>query len=132
MDYADLIAQIIGREESRQKTSEYYEIPNQAQARIDLHRQVEYFQGALAGQRQRRTRPHLQECNTEIVLTEFQVEYHIAMRGREVRGEAFQRCEGQLALEVPARLHHAPSIDNFWQGLGHGARDGMCRTAQSQ
>ncbi len=36
MDYADLIAQIIGREESRQKTSEYYEIPAQAKAQIDL------------------------------------------------------------------------------------------------
>ena len=36
MDYADLIAQIIGREESRQKTSECYEIPNQTRARIDV------------------------------------------------------------------------------------------------
>jgi hypothetical protein len=36
MDYADLVAQIIGREESRQKTSEYYEIPNQSRARIDV------------------------------------------------------------------------------------------------
>jgi hypothetical protein len=36
MDYADLIAQIIGREESRQKTSEYYEIPAQTKARIDV------------------------------------------------------------------------------------------------
>ena len=36
MDYADLIAQIIGREESRAKTGEYYEIPNQSRARIDV------------------------------------------------------------------------------------------------
>jgi hypothetical protein len=36
MDYADLIARIIGREESRQKTSEYYELPNQNRARIDV------------------------------------------------------------------------------------------------
>jgi len=36
MDYADLVAQIIGREESRQKTSEYYEIPNHARAHIDV------------------------------------------------------------------------------------------------
>ncbi|HET6247477.1 MAG TPA: DUF2997 domain-containing protein [Tepidisphaeraceae bacterium] len=36
MDYADLIAQIVGREENRQTTSEYYETDETAERRIDI------------------------------------------------------------------------------------------------
>jgi hypothetical protein len=36
MDYADLIAQIIGREISREKTAEYYEQAEQIQRHVDI------------------------------------------------------------------------------------------------
>ncbi len=36
LDYADLFAQIIGREESRQLTSEYYEQPSEVHNRTQL------------------------------------------------------------------------------------------------
>ncbi len=36
MDYADLIAQIVGREESRVKTAEYYEEAEQTERRVDI------------------------------------------------------------------------------------------------
>ncbi|HEX2970885.1 MAG TPA: DUF2997 domain-containing protein [Tepidisphaeraceae bacterium] len=36
MDYADLLVQILGREEQREKTGEYYEAAEQIQRRIDV------------------------------------------------------------------------------------------------
>ncbi len=36
MEYAELFARIIGREESREKTSEYYESPEVIQRRVDV------------------------------------------------------------------------------------------------
>ena len=36
MDYADLMAQILGREEQRQKTAEYYETEEQVQRHVSL------------------------------------------------------------------------------------------------
>lgn len=37
MDYADLLAQIVGREESREKTAEFYEVEvEQGARRIDV------------------------------------------------------------------------------------------------
>jgi hypothetical protein len=36
MDYADLIAQIVGREEHREKTAEYYETTENVQRRVDI------------------------------------------------------------------------------------------------
>lgn len=36
LDYADLFAQIIGREETREKTSEYYEAGAEVQRRVDV------------------------------------------------------------------------------------------------
>lgn len=36
MQYADLLAQIVGREESRQKTNEYYETSQQVVRRVDV------------------------------------------------------------------------------------------------
>jgi hypothetical protein len=36
MDYADLIAQILGREESRQKTSEYYETAETLERHVNV------------------------------------------------------------------------------------------------
>lgn len=38
LDVADLFANIIGREESRELTSEYYESGNQIQSGIEVHR----------------------------------------------------------------------------------------------
>lgn len=35
-DYADLFAQIIGREESREKTAEYYETEAEVQHHVDV------------------------------------------------------------------------------------------------
>lgn len=39
MDLADLMVQIIGREEERQKTAEYYEVSEEASNRIDVRQQ---------------------------------------------------------------------------------------------
>ena len=36
MDYADLLARIVGREEHREKTPEYYEVSVQAERRVDV------------------------------------------------------------------------------------------------
>lgn len=36
MDYADLLARIVGREESRETTAEYYETPEQVVRQIDV------------------------------------------------------------------------------------------------
>jgi hypothetical protein len=36
MDYADLVARIIGREESREKTAEYYETAVEAVRHVDI------------------------------------------------------------------------------------------------
>jgi hypothetical protein len=36
MDYADLLARIVGREEHREKTAEYYETADHQQRRIDV------------------------------------------------------------------------------------------------
>jgi hypothetical protein len=36
MDYADLLVQILGREQSREKTGEYYESSETVQQRIDI------------------------------------------------------------------------------------------------
>ncbi len=36
MDYADLMVQILGREEHREKTAEYYETAETVQRRIDV------------------------------------------------------------------------------------------------
>jgi hypothetical protein len=36
MDYADLMAQILGREEHREKTAEYYETAEQIQRRVNI------------------------------------------------------------------------------------------------
>ena len=38
LDVAELFAQIIGREESRQLTSEYYETDQEVQSGIEVHR----------------------------------------------------------------------------------------------
>jgi hypothetical protein len=38
LDVAELFAQIIGREESRQLTSEYYQSDQQVQSGIEIHR----------------------------------------------------------------------------------------------
>lgn len=38
MDYADLLAQIVGREEHREKTAEYYETAEQQERRVDVKR----------------------------------------------------------------------------------------------
>lgn len=40
MDWADLLARIIGREESRQKTPEFYEAEVQSQRRLDVKRRT--------------------------------------------------------------------------------------------
>jgi len=41
MEYADLLAQIVGREESREKTNEYYEATEHVRRGVDVkqHRQ---------------------------------------------------------------------------------------------
>ena len=39
MDWADLMAQIIGREESRETTAEYYETPVQVDTRVRTRQQ---------------------------------------------------------------------------------------------
>ena len=36
MDYADLLAQIVGREEQRQTTAEYYETGVEAERRVNI------------------------------------------------------------------------------------------------
>lgn len=36
MDFADLMVQIVGREEHREKTAEYYETPTTLQHRVDV------------------------------------------------------------------------------------------------
>ena len=36
MDWADLLARIVGREESRQKTAEYYETEASARRQVDV------------------------------------------------------------------------------------------------
>jgi hypothetical protein len=36
MDYADLLARIVGREESRETTAEYYDQPEQIVRRVDV------------------------------------------------------------------------------------------------
>ena len=36
MDYADLFARLLGREESREKTVEYYETSQEAERRLDI------------------------------------------------------------------------------------------------
>ena len=36
MQYADLLAQIVGREESREKTQEHFEVAEHVQRRVDL------------------------------------------------------------------------------------------------
>jgi hypothetical protein len=36
MDYADLIARIVGREESREKTAEYYEQAEEIDRRVNI------------------------------------------------------------------------------------------------
>jgi hypothetical protein len=38
LDYAEAIAQILGREESRELTNEYYEAQQSAQAHVDVKR----------------------------------------------------------------------------------------------
>ena len=38
MDYADLLAQIVGREEHREKTAEYYEQVEVAERHVDVKR----------------------------------------------------------------------------------------------
>jgi hypothetical protein len=38
MDYADLLAQIIGREEHREKTAEYYQTAEVAERHVDVKR----------------------------------------------------------------------------------------------
>jgi hypothetical protein len=36
LDYADLLARIVGREESRELTAEYYDTPEQIVRRVDV------------------------------------------------------------------------------------------------
>jgi hypothetical protein len=36
MDYADLLARIVGREEHREKTAEYYETAEHVERRVDV------------------------------------------------------------------------------------------------
>jgi len=36
MDYADLIARIVGREEHREKTAEFYETAEEVQGRVEI------------------------------------------------------------------------------------------------
>jgi hypothetical protein len=38
MDYADLLARIVGREEHREKTAEYYETAEQAERHVEVKR----------------------------------------------------------------------------------------------
>jgi hypothetical protein len=39
VEYAELVTEILGREESRELTSEYYEESTEVRSQIDVHRQ---------------------------------------------------------------------------------------------
>ena len=54
---------------------------------IDMHRQLEAFEAALADQRQCRVGAHMQIGHAEFILVEFQIEHRFAGRLGQVGGQ---------------------------------------------